>query len=676
MAPSSDHHSSAGHRLASLAGLLCLLAAALLPGPADRALAQETLVVVEGDYLGENGLANRPKAESAFRAVCTSLRLASVPFTATRDSLVETKGLPGSGVAVFPYSRAMTAREVAQVLSFVDRGGKVILCFIAPPALLAVVGARVGGLRGAEARGGFDHLRLCEELPGVAPLVKWRPGLVVAATAEGATRVVANWETRAGAAGALPAVLLGERGAFLSGVPTTAGRTDAALWRALVGTLAPGLWPRLVPTDPAALGPFGRFASLTELASYLRGTLPSVPALQPAVEHAEEALSGLAGAREDLAQGRAAEALDKRQTALNAAHAALWESYPPLAGELRGVWMQNTAAPSWPEAMKALARANLNAAFPYMMSGGVAFYNSKVLAVHPSVREEGDYLTEAVCAATAAGVPLHARMLNLTTLFAPAEVRRTLERQGRLMRNSRGATVDWLCPANAANRKAQVAAALEMASYGVAGIQFDYLRYPGADSCYCPTCRRKFEHDLGVRTAHWPQDVASGGYRGRFADWRRRQLTEVVAEISRAVRQAYPRVYVSAAVFLNWEDHRETFGQDWKAWIDEGLVDFVCPMDYTTNDERFRLYVSRQEKWIGGKVPYAAGIGVYADGYHFSGPLAVLEQVRIAREHGSQGFVIFNYSEALVRDYLPWLRLGATREPTSFSGPANGNAAR
>ena len=349
-----------------------------------------------------------------------------------------------------------------------------------------------------------------------------------------------------------------------------------------------------------------------------------------------------------------------------ASRLALCQSFPAVPGELRGVWMCNDAAPSWPAAMGALADANFNAVFPYMMSGGTAFYHSRVLPEHPEVASHGDYLAEAVAAAKAAGVPIHARMLNLSTLFAPAAVRKPLAAQGRLMVDSKGKTVNWLCPSNPRNRQMEVAAALEMLAYGVDGVQFDYLRYPSADTCLCSTCRRQFEAEARVKVENWPADCLTGCYRGRFADWRREQLTTLVGEIHHAVKAARPSAAVSAAVFLNWEDHRQTFGQDWKAWIDRGFVDFVCPMDYTTNPDRFSLYVTRQEKWIGGKVPYAAGIGVNADGYHFDGPEQVLEQIRIAREHGSQGFVIFNYSQELVRDYLPWLKLGATSEPTKF----------
>lgn len=346
------------------------------------------------------------------------------------------------------------------------------------------------------------------------------------------------------------------------------------------------------------------------------------------------------------------------------------ETAPPVAPELRGVWMCNYAEPSWAAATQSLAQANFNALFPYMMSGGVAFYQSQVLPIHPSVQTHGDYLAEAVAAAHANGLPIHARMLNLTTLFTPPAVKKAFADQGRLMVTATGKTSDWLCPCNPANRKAQVAAARELLAYGVDGIQFDYFRYPGADTCFCGTCRRKFEADMGVKVGDWPADVRTGCYRGRFADWRREQLTSLVAEVSAAIREANPRATVSAAVFLNWESHRNEFGQDWLAWVERGLVDYVCPMNYTTNPQRFELYVSRQEKWLAGKGTFVSGIGLYADGYKFEGPRQALEQIRVARAHGSKGFVIFNYNPALVRDYLPALAQVDLTAPFALPFPA------
>jgi hypothetical protein len=95
-------------------------------------------------------------------------------------------------------------------------------------------------------------------------------------------------------------------------------------------------------------------------------------------------------------------------------------------------------------------------------------------------------------------------------------------------------------------------------------------------------------------------------------------------------------------------------------------------MDYTADNERFASWVSKQQGWIGGQVPSYPGLGVHADGCNYTGPVLAAEQIRIAREHGAGGFVIFNYSELLARDYLPYLALGITREPSRFTLRAAG----
>lgn len=659
--------SSLPHRLVSLVGLAMVVAAILVPLPSSSA--PVPAVVVEGDYLGENGLPNRDKSRRCFEQVVGMLKAAHVPYVVTKDSRVERDGLPSAAVAIFPYNRAMTNAEAAQVCRFVDGGGKVIVFVVAHGTVLGKLGICRTGMVPAE-RGAITGLILQDCLSGVPDEVPWQADSATMAESEAAVRVLASWRTRSGGATPHPALLRAEAGIYATsdprGLPAACG---GELLRGLIGLLAPATWHAMLPSDPAEFGPFGRYASLAQLQAYLTTQAETREEYREALAQAREASAVLEAIGPALEAGEIERALALETKARETAEGALSGAYPSVPGELRGVWMCNYAEPSWPAAMAHLRQANFNAIFPYMMSGGVAFYRSKVLPVHPSVRTHGDFLAEAVSAAKAAGVPLHARMLNLSTIFAPPEVKASLRQAGRLMVTSKGTTSDWLCPTNPVNRQAQVAAALELADYGVAGIQFDYLRYPWKDTCFCGRCRAAFEQQHGIKVARWPADVVDGGYRGRFADWRREQVTSLVAEMSQAVRQQHPGVYVSAAVFLNWEDHRETFGQDWVAWIERGLVDFVCPMDYTADMGRFELYVSRQEKWINGKVPWAAGLGVYADGCNFTGPALAAEQIRVARQHGSQGFVIFNYSPDLVTDYLPYLCREITRHPTEFDCP-------
>jgi hypothetical protein len=80
-------------------------------------------------------------------------------------------------------------------------------------------------------------------------------------------------------------------------------------------------------------------------------------------------------------------------------------------------------------------------------------------------------------------------------------------------------------------------------------------------------------------------------------------------------------------------------------------------MNYETNDRDFTLLVRQQAAWVNRKVPLYAGIGAYK----MSGPEQVVRQILLARTNGADGFVLFQYDPRLAAEFLPALRLGATR---------------
>jgi uncharacterized lipoprotein YddW (UPF0748 family) len=63
-------------------------------------------------------------------------------------------------------------------------------------------------------------------------------------------------------------------------------------------------------------------------------------------------------------------------------------------------------------------------------------------------------------------------------------------------------------------------------------------------------------------------------------------------------------------------------------WVREGILDFVCPMDYTANTDLFAERVGEQVMEVNGTIPIAPGIGAYLldDEWQF------VEQVKVARE--------------------------------------------
>ncbi len=334
------------------------------------------------------------------------------------------------------------------------------------------------------------------------------------------------------------------------------------------------------------------------------------------------------------------------------------------ARELRGVWSSYQVPPDWDTAMQKLSAAHFNAVFPYVCSPGVAYYHSKVLPIS-QYAQDYDHLAEAVAAGRRYGIGVHARILALELLFATDATKAEMRQAGRLMVNAKGETTPWLCPTDRRNRELLRHIAVELISnYDIAGLQFDYLRYPWKDFCLCQRCRAQFAADTGVQMKQWPEDViGEGPLAAEFSQWRQKQLTGLLAEIVAAARAVRPDIVISAAVFPRWEVHAENFGQCAQTWVESGLLDFVCPMNYTDNLLDFATWFLGQRKAVAGRVPVIVGIGPFSDACQFTGPEQLVEQIEVGRAFGAGGFVIFNYNETFAEEYLPYLAEEATAQP-------------
>ena len=349
---------------------------------------------------------------------------------------------------------------------------------------------------------------------------------------------------------------------------------------------------------------------------------------------------------------------------------------PPLC-EGRGVWIGSPRGVNWDSTMAALSSAGFNMVFPCMQTAGQALYPSAVLP-HRGGRDE---LALCLEAAHKHGIEVHVWRINWYTSGAPDSFSTFMRTAGRTQVSSEGKDVgqvmvdqgyyrmkDWLCPSQAANRKLEHDAMLElMERYPVDGVHFDYMRYADESLCYCDSCKANFAAESGLDMSGWPADFAKGGKRYEvYQDWRRQLIHSLAREIALDVHRRDPYVCVSLAGragVLDWT--RVSDAQEWWKWLDEGILDFICPMDYSNKPDDFVKTITPQLDFTRGVAPFYTGLGMY----EFKGYDDLKTMVGLGRERGQDGFVAFELKSLLKvldqagRDLTPGKALLPHRAP-------------
>jgi len=230
--------------------------------------------------------------------------------------------------------------------------------------------------------------------------------------------------------------------------------------------------------------------------------------------------------------------------------------------EVRGVWVSDTTKLDWDTATESLRLAGFNTIYANLASGGAAFYpNSHAM---PSVvRDITDPVARGIELAHERGLAVDAKQIVTFMYKAPPSFQRQLLAANRVMRGPDGHAIlqsgyTWLCPSVPANRALVESSVAEMVSkYPVDGIQFDYIRFCEQPCCFCENCRREFEQSIGTRVRHWPADVLEGPYVVKFNEWRQREITAFVQQLSTRARLTRPGIAVSAAVFPELDRAKE-----------------------------------------------------------------------------------------------------------------------
>jgi len=224
----------------------------------------------------------------------------------------------------------------------------------------------------------------------------------------------------------------------------------------------------------------------------------------------------------------------------------------------------------------------------------------------------------------------------------------------------------WLDPGDSQVQAALTALVEELVSRypTLDGVHFDYIRYPygiptvpgsrysnGLDFGYGERSVARFQAETGF-SAFAAKDDPSVAQ--RWDDWRREQLGRFLRHVRGQLRRLKRDLALSAAL-LAWPDRAYLSAyQDWRLWLEEGLLDQGIVMNYT-RDGRLAHYLTRQAVAFRGRSKLFVGLGAYA---LLDQPDLLAQQIRDARQQGADGVVLFSYDNLLKRQPL-LQRLGA-----------------
>ena len=234
----------------------------------------------------------------------------------------------------------------------------------------------------------------------------------------------------------------------------------------------------------------------------------------------------------------------------------------------------------------------------------------------------------------------------------------------------------WLDPGNPSVVRYQFALISELLNKypNLDGIHLDYFRYPyllpirpssgvpfGFDFGYGRTSKRLFEREIGessafVSDSKTGQKPSGAAISRKWDQWRRSRLDKFIVDVNRNLNNDQE---LTVAV-LSWSDRAYLSSyQDWRGWLQKGLVDGVMPMAYTKDMDHFGYMIQQGAAFGGFRGQVYAGIGTW-----ILDDLEIQEQIEKALTSGAAGTALFSYRNLKLRPKLPEVN-GFAREGRS-----------
>jgi uncharacterized lipoprotein YddW (UPF0748 family) len=184
------------------------------------------------------------------------------------------------------------------------------------------------------------------------------------------------------------------------------------------------------------------------------------------------------------------------------------------------------------------------------------------------------------------------------------------------------------------------------------GIHLDYLRYPspvpfapgsrfnkfGLTYGYGEANVERFRQETGINTL---DTLNNEDEYLAWDNWKRQQTSDLLRKIYNLVKVKSPDLAVSCAVIPIVERAYHNAFQDWSAWLEEGIVDYVVLMSYSKDSQFVKETVKSALAHRGGGKVYI-GIGAFL---MKNNPDLFANQFRLISALSPDGVVIYSIDD-------------------------------
>jgi uncharacterized lipoprotein YddW (UPF0748 family) len=339
---------------------------------------------------------------------------------------------------------------------------------------------------------------------------------------------------------------------------------------------------------------------------------------------------------------------------------ALVLASPSTKIEGRAIWLDRGSIVSSgsPEGLKALMKklddAGINVVYFETLNAGYPVYPSRYLPQNPLI-QGWDPLKVAVDEGHKLGMEVHAwvwcfavgNKKHNDVIYKPGDYAgpvladKGLMSEALRMSNSglvpNRQTEFWLSPASPKGRQFLKNVYSEIVSnYPVDGVQLDYIRFPFQNSQsymgYDAVTRERFESETGMSLG-----AMSDATMKTWVAWKTHQVNTFVKDISETLKGIRPSVKLSAAVFpLPRASRLMAIQQDWETWVNNGWIDTLSPMTYSTSPDEYQRTIDRVATSADRPIIVYPGLAI-----NRMDSVDLLNMVQAARRRGAMGTTIF-----------------------------------